>query len=62
MPQGAEQREIARNARPTDRIDDGVDAAAVRDLAHALADFFGLAVDDVIGAKLAGEARLVGAR
>ena len=54
-----QQREVAGNARAADRIDDGVDAAAARDRADPLADFFGLAVDDVVGAELAGEARLV---
>src|SRR6202040_2813805 len=49
---------IAGNAWAADRIDDGINAAAAGDLADALADLLALAVDDVIGAKLAGEARL----
>src|SRR5262249_59564556 len=55
---GREQRDVAGNGRPCDRIDDGVDPAAAGQLGNAGGDILTLAVDDVIGPEIAGEARL----
>src|SRR5262249_40132070 len=54
-----EHRDVFGNAGSCDRIDEDVDPAAVGDFADALADHLALAIDGVIGAEIAGKARLL---
>src|SRR5271169_6448873 len=56
---GCEHRNVVRKAGSCDWIDDGLDAATARDRLDALADLLIPAVDNIIGAKIAGKARLL---
>jgi hypothetical protein len=56
-PARCEHCDIVGKTRSGDWIDDGLNAPTTRDLLDPLADLLILAVDNMIGAKIAGEAR-----
>ncbi len=58
-PARCEHGDIVGEPRSSDWIDDGLNAATMRELLDPLADPLTLAVDEIIGAKIAGEARFV---